>query len=111
VGPKVTRTITNEDGSETLIHRPIGGQSRVMATVEYTIPVIERIRLAAFYETGNLWEDPYEVDLGNLASTAGVGLRLDLPGFPVRIDRAWVIESDDELSETETWVFWIGYDN
>lgn len=111
VGPKVSRAVESEEGASSVQYRSIGGQSRLMATVEYTIPLIQRIRLAGFYETGNLWEDPYEADVTSLAATAGIGLRLDLPGFPVRIDRAWVVNEVDESSDTETWVFWIGYDN
>ena len=63
-----------------------------------------------FYDTGNVWRDAYELDTSDLASSAGVGLRLDMPGFPIRIDRGWIIEPDDELTDDDPWVVWIGYD-
>jgi len=39
-----------------------------------------------------------------------MGIRLDMPGFPIRIDRAWAIEKDDEYTQEDNWVIWIGYD-
>lgn len=110
VGPKVTRSAEFAEGVISTEQRPIGGNSRFMATVEYSIPVVKPVRFAVFYDTGNVWYDSYDIDLNDLASTAGAGLRFDVPGFPIRIDFAEVIEKDDELSRTESWVFWIGYD-
>ena len=81
-----------------------------MANVEYTIPLASSIRFGAFYDTGNAWSDSYEVDFDDLASSVGVGIRLDMPGFPIRIDRAWSLEKDDDYTEEDHWVIWIGYD-
>jgi len=105
VGPKVIRKYGT--GYTT---RSRGGQSLFMANVEYTIPVARSIRFGAFYDTGNVWSDSYELDFGDLASSAGMGIRLDMPGFPIRIDRAWVIKPDDDYTDEDHWVIWIGYD-
>jgi len=107
VGPKVIRKI--DDG--TYYARVYGGQSLFMASAEYTIPIVKGVRLAAFYDTGNVWEDTYKFDPGDLACSYGFGVRLDMPGFPIRIDRAFVIDKDDEYTEEDKWVIWIGYDN
>ena len=107
VGPKVIRQI---EGSDEFYDRSYGGQSLFMANVEYTIPIVQGIRFGMFYDTGNVWADPYEVDLDDLASSYGMGIRLDMPGFPIRIDRAWAIEKDDEFTQEDSWVIWIGYD-
>jgi len=104
VGPKARPE--PDDGS----HRPYGGRSLGMASLEYTVPIVEGIRLAGFFDIGNVWPDSYDLDLSNLASSAGVGIRFDLPGFPIRIDRAWTIDKDNEITDEEHWVFWIGYD-
>jgi outer membrane protein insertion porin family len=103
VGPKAERA----DGSGTI--RPAGGQSLGLASAEYTIPIVSKIRFATFYDIGNVWLDPYEFDLDRLAAGAGIGLRLDIPGFPMRFDYAWPVEKDDPLTRTERWSFWIGY--
>ena len=109
VGPKVVRKIPTDNG-EIIEHRPVGGRSMLMASVEYTVPIISHIRLAGFYDIGNVWRDAYDFEFGSMASSAGIGLRIDMPGFPIRIDRAWIVSKDDELSDDDPWVFWIGYD-
>jgi outer membrane protein insertion porin family len=106
VGPKVIRKL---DSGE-YYARPIGGQSLALASVEYTIPIVRSIRLAGFYDVGNVWSDPMDFKLDRLARSAGVGVRLDMPGFPIRIDRAWVLESDDDYTEEDAWAIWIGGD-
>jgi len=110
VGPKATRTVTLSDGTEDIYHRPIGGRSRALATVEYLIPIIPQIWLDCFYDTGNVWEDVYEFESSDLASSAGVGLRFNIPGFPIRIDRGWIIDKDDEMTDDDAWTVWIGAD-
>ncbi|MEI6515756.1 MAG: outer membrane protein assembly factor BamA, partial [bacterium] len=105
VGPKAERA----DGSGEV--RPSGGQSLAMASAEYTIPVpgIPKFRFATFYDIGNVWYDPYSFDMSQYAAGAGVGLRLDIPGFPMRFDYAWPVKKDDPRSRTENWSFSIGY--
>jgi outer membrane protein insertion porin family len=107
VSPKVIRKL--DDGS--YYARPFGGQSLFLVNVEYTIPIVKGVRLAAFYDTGNVWSDSYTVELNNLASSTGIGIRLDMPGFPIRIDRAWVIDYPDDYTDDDKWVIWIGFDN
>jgi outer membrane protein assembly factor BamA len=79
--------------------------------VEYTIPIpgIPKFRFATFYDVGNVWYDPYEFDLNQYAAGVGMGLRLDIPGFPMRFDYAWPVKKDDPRSRTENWSFSIGY--
>jgi len=115
VGPKVIRAIegadlTDDDVTNTHFDRSYGGQSLFMANLEYTIPIVSGIRFGMFYDTGNVWTDPYSVDFNDLASSYGMGIRLDMPGFPIRIDRAWAIEKDDDFTQEDNWVIWIGYD-
>ncbi|MEI6788325.1 MAG: outer membrane protein assembly factor BamA [bacterium] len=105
VGPKAERA----DGTPDV--RPAGGQSLAVASAEYTVPIpgIPKFRFATFYDIGNVWYDPYDFDLSKYAAGAGVGLRLDIPGFPMRFDYAWPVKKDDPRSRTENWSFWIGY--
>lgn len=70
---------------------PIGGKTRLAGTVEYTIPLFKPFRFAAFYDIGNVWEDAYYVDSTHF-SDAGIGLRLDIPGFPVQLDYGWPLD-------------------
>lgn len=104
IGPKVEPA---PDGGSYVAY---GGQSMAMASVNYTIPVIQGIRLAAFYDIGNVWRDAYDFEPSGMAAGAGVGIRFDVPGFPIRLDRAWALEKDDERTDEDAWVVWIGYD-
>jgi outer membrane protein insertion porin family len=107
VGPKVAMIYTTNN-VEMTSHLPIGGRSSAMASAEYTIPLAKILRFACFYDIGNVWQDPYDFDFRHMASSVGMGIRLDLPMFPIRIDRAWPIRKDDELTGEQAWVFWIG---
>ncbi len=110
MGPKATRTVLNADGTESVYHKPIGGRSLAMASAEYYIPIVQYLRLVGFYDIGNVWEDPYEFDFGVLGAGAGVGIRFDIPGFPIRLDYAWPVMRDDDLTRTDRWAFSIGFD-
>lgn len=110
VGPKVIRDVPAAGGGTVVNARAYGGRSLALASLEYTIPLVARLRMAGFYDTGNAWLDAYELDLDDLASSYGVGIRLDIPGFPIRVDRAWIIERDDAYTGEDSWVVWIGYD-
>jgi outer membrane protein insertion porin family len=89
---------------------PIGGRTGAYVSTEYTIPVGGPFRLAGFYDTGMVWTDAYTMDLDNLNSGYGVGLRVDIPQFPIRIDYAWQAESDEFNESSSGKVhFVIGY--
>jgi outer membrane protein insertion porin family len=65
---------------------PLGGQSLAAFTVEYTMPIIEKARFAVFYDTGFVNVSPWDFNSNDLVSDVGIGLRLDLPIGPLRID-------------------------
>jgi outer membrane protein insertion porin family len=71
---------------------PIGGRSLARATVELTYPIIEKVRAAVFYDTGFVNEKAYDYSTDDIASDAGIGLRLDLPIGPIRVDYGWPIQ-------------------
>jgi outer membrane protein insertion porin family len=83
---------------------PLGGKSMIRATVEFTGPIVAKARWAIFYDTGLVNTDAWDfgehtlttarkpgstkppIEFDNLASDIGVGVRLDLPIGPLRID-------------------------
>ncbi|NLB69707.1 MAG: outer membrane protein assembly factor BamA [Lentisphaerae bacterium] len=107
IGPKAVPA----ESPDSEYFRPIGGQTIFDATVEYTVPLVKFVRLATFYDIGNVWSDSYDFDFGEFASSVGIGVRLDVPGFPLRLDYAKAIKRDDDLSRRRAVVFWIGFDN
>lgn len=73
---------------------PIGGKTMARATIEWTFPIIEKARGAVFYDTGFVNSEEWSFGLNHLASDIGVGLRLDLPIGPLRLDYGYPIMRD-----------------
>lgn len=81
-------------------NEPIGGSTYWFGSVEYSIPVIERVRFAAFYDIGMVYYDPYSFDLRTPSKHAyndswGIGIRLNLPIGPLRLDYAFPLTAED----------------
>jgi outer membrane protein insertion porin family len=96
VGPK------DDDG------QPIGGLSLARATIEYTFPVIDKVRGALFYDVGMVGEGSYSYN-GDLNSDIGIGVRLELPIGPVRIDYGIPVQTDPFNNSGGRFQFNIGY--
>src|SRR5438876_427241 len=73
---------------------PIGGQSMARATVELTFPIIEKARGAIFYDTGFVNSGAWSFGFNNIASDVGIGIRLDLPIGPLRLDYGYPLQRD-----------------
>ncbi len=87
---------------------PLGGRTLVRWTVEMTFPIIEKVRGAVFTDAGMI--DPKAFDLGGrLASDVGIGLRLDLPIGPIRIDYGFPIQTGGNNSNSGKFNFNVGY--
>jgi outer membrane protein insertion porin family len=94
---------------------PIGGQTMARATVELTFPIIEKARGAVFYDVGYVNADPYDFSINTIhithpttgaptqtydeiGSDVGIGMRLDLPIGPLRVDYGFPIQTDGRSS-------------
>jgi len=76
----------------------IGGTSEVLLNIEYLIPLIFGVRLAAFYDVGNAYGFTTKFDLTNLRQDAGVGVRWQSPFGPIRVD--WGFKLDRKARES-----------
>jgi len=99
---------------------PIGGNTLVRYTLEYTIPIIERVRVAVFYDAGFVnalsWSfGPQTVpnsegrSSGGFNQDIGVGVRLNLPIGPIRLDYGFPIQGDSFTSRSGQFQFSVGY--
>lgn len=73
---------------------PVGGQSMARATLEWTFPIIEKARGAVFYDTGFVNTSAWSFGFNHMASDVGIGLRLDLPIGPLRLDYGYPVMRD-----------------
>ena len=90
-------------------NEPLGGNTLARATVEYTFPVVEKVRGAVFYDIGFVNGGSYDFGGGNVSSDIGVGVRLDLPIGPVRIDYGFPVQNGSNSSGSGKFNFNIGY--
>ncbi|MEA3187310.1 MAG: outer membrane protein insertion porin family [Chthoniobacter sp.] len=88
---------------------PIGGNTLARLTLEYTFPIVDRVRGAVFYDTGFVNRGAYQFGIDDLNSDFGIGLRLDLPIGPVRLDYGIPIQSSDGGGHSGKFNFTIGY--
>ncbi|MDQ3626714.1 MAG: BamA/TamA family outer membrane protein, partial [Verrucomicrobiota bacterium] len=87
---------------------PIGGKTLARATVELTFPIIEKVRAAVFYDTGFVESGAFDYSPTDVASDAGIGLRLDLPIGPIRLDYGIPIQAAGN-SKSGKFNFAVGY--
>ncbi len=73
---------------------PIGGESLLVGNVEYTIPLIEFVKLAAFLDAGNVWARARDFASGDFKSGTGVGVRIKTPIGPVNLDYGYPLNNE-----------------
>ena len=88
---------------------PIGGNTYWFGSAEYSIPIIERLRFAVFYDIGMVYEDVYHYNFGHYNDNWGLGLRINLPIGPLRLDYGIPITHDPENGSSGRFQFGVGY--
>lgn len=73
---------------------PIGGEALWVGNIEYTIPLIDFMKLAAFFDTGNVWAKAEDFVSGDFKSGTGVGLRIKTPIGPVNLDYGYPLSTE-----------------
>jgi outer membrane protein insertion porin family len=86
----------------------IGGNSLWRFTAEYTVPIVDKVRGAFFYDVGSVGTQSFNYG-GEVNADVGFGVRLDLPIGPVRLDYGIPIQSDSFNSSSGKFQFNIGY--
>jgi outer membrane protein assembly factor BamA len=91
---------------------PLGGEAMLIGNLEYTYPLLSFLKLAAFYDIGNVWEKMGDIfstedtfnnagqlkNTGKLKSGMGFGVRIKTPIGPLVLD--YGIPLDKEPGET-----------
>ena len=90
----------------------VGGNSLAYLTVEYTVPIIETVRAAVFYDTGFVNTGAWDIAPEDVYSDFGMGIRLKLPISPVplALDYAIPMSSPDvEADKGGQFNFYLNY--
>jgi outer membrane protein insertion porin family len=90
-------------------NEPVGGDTFWFGSAEYSIPIIERLRFAVFYDIGNVQADSYDYNFTDFSDNWGVGLRLNLPIGPLRLDYGIPINHDKYNSSSGQFQFGVGF--
>ncbi|MSU27724.1 MAG: outer membrane protein assembly factor BamA [Pedosphaera sp.] len=98
------------------LNEPFGGNTYWMGSVEYTIPLIERLRFAMFYDIGNVYSSSFSFN-PNIAKgetmyqdNVGFGFRLNIPNLgPLRLDYGIPITSDRNQNKSGRFNFDVGF--
>lgn len=69
-----------------LTEDPLGGESLLVGNMEYVYPLFDFLKLAAFYDIGNVWGKMGDIGAGGFKSSVGLGVRLNTPIGPIRLD-------------------------
>ncbi len=96
-------------GPKDVKNDPVGGNSYYNGTAEYSFPIVERVRGAFFFDIGEVERDSYSFSAGDLKSDAGIGVRLNLPIGPLRLDYGYPVMTDKSTGTTGKFQFSVGY--
>jgi outer membrane protein insertion porin family len=88
---------------------PVGGNTYWMAYAEYSLPIIDRLRVAAFYDMGNVYYDSYQWDFAEFNADIGMGVRINLPVGPLRFDYAYPVKNVTGQGGGGRFNFTVGY--
>jgi outer membrane protein insertion porin family len=95
---------------------PIGGDTYWFGTAEYSVPIFEQdkergigVRLAVFYDIGDVRSGAYDYKLSDYTDNWGIGLRLNLPIGPLRLDYGIPIKHDQFNGNSGRFQFGVGY--
>lgn len=96
-------------GPHDAFDEPLGGSTYWFGSAEYSIPLVDRVRFAMFYDIGMVYADPYEFDLNQYADNWGLGIRLNLPIGPLRLDYGIPITNTSGKAGGGRFQFSVGY--
>jgi outer membrane protein insertion porin family len=102
VGPRYTVFATPAYG------QPIGGESFVYFSPEYSIEVINPVRFAVFYDFGYVNNGAFQFAPSGYRDDAGVGLRILILGAPMRLDLGYPLNPDQFQSHSVQFNFSFG---
>ncbi len=93
----------DENGDE------IGGDKFVQFNIEWLMPLLKDGSLVGlvFYDTGNVYNNGENMDIGNLRKSVGFGCRWYSPMGPLRIEYGYVLDKKEGESSSR-WEFSMG---
>jgi len=94
----------DEDGAR------IGGEKFMQFNAEFTFPLVKSAGFGGviFFDTGNVYGNNENIDLGNMRETAGFGFRWYSPVGPIRLENGYILDPKEGESTDGRWEFAMG---
>ena len=78
----------------------MGGQALFVANIEYTYPLFSFLKVATFFDIGNVWEKMEDFgsnsdtdnNTGKLKKSFGLGVRVKTPIGPISLDYGFPLD-------------------
>jgi len=80
---------------------PVGGEAMFISNIEYTYPLADFLKLATFFDAGNVWKDSGKILQSSLMSSVGLGIRVKTPIGPISVDYGWPFDLEPGEEEKE----------
>lgn len=101
----------------TYFSEPVGGNTYWFASAEYSVPIFGNdetgsglgARFAIFYDVGSVGASAYDLNADDYSSNWGLGLRLNLPIGPLRLDYGIPIQYDQFNDGDGRFQFGVGW--
>jgi outer membrane protein insertion porin family len=91
----------DDNGSE------IGGNKFVQFNAETRFPLVKEAGVygVVFFDTGDIYSEDEDIELGNLRESAGVGIRWLSPMGPIRLEYGWILDPKPTDHGPGSWEF------
>ncbi|HXU46916.1 MAG TPA: outer membrane protein assembly factor BamA [Thermoanaerobaculia bacterium] len=88
------QTLIQPAGDAKASFTPIGGNGLLLGNAELRFPLAGALGGVVFFDSGNVWADWRSIDLSEVKSGVGVGLRYLSPIGPLRLDLGWKLDRE-----------------
>jgi len=80
---------------------PVGGAALGLGSLEWRFPIYGAFGGGLFVDAGNVWSGPGAARAGDLRWGAGVGVRVETPVGPIRLEYGWKLDREPGESRGE----------
>ncbi len=98
------------------LNEPFGGNTYWFGSVEYNIPLVDRLRFALFYDIGNVYSSSFSINPNTsrgerlYQDNIGAGFRINIPNLgPLRLDYGFPITADRNQNKSGRFNFDVGF--
>lgn len=96
VGPKAA-TFRQVNGQTIIDYEAVGGEFRVLNTLEFKYKINDTLRFYTFADGGSAWLEIDDFEVDDMKYSVGIGLGMQIPFLgPLRIDYGIPINPDDD---------------